>query len=111
MLEQNLTQILRFQEAKTLSVRYQKKSVILQVVKTSKMEVCPKCATPSESTYDHRNVTIKDEPLGNRQVLLEIRKRRFWCKKCEKAFTEPVTGIRKGHKTSERFKRAILKAC
>jgi transposase len=104
-------QILSFQEVEILGQRYQNKSVILSGVKKSKMEICPKCATACRSVYDHRLVKIRDEPLGNRRVLLELQKRRFWCGKCRKPFMEPVIGTKKGHRTSERFKKAVLWAC
>lgn len=82
-----------------------------QVKKTSKMEVCPKCATPSISVYDHRPTLVKDAPIRGQIVFLQIHKRRFWCKPCQKPFTEPVAGIRKCSRTTERFKRDLLWAC
>lgn len=36
-------------------------------------EICPKCATPSSVTYDHRWVTVKGEPLRRSNCLLRIR--------------------------------------
>jgi transposase len=79
--------------------------------KVSAFEVCPKCATPSSGSYDHRFVRIKDEPIRGKAVTLVIRKRRFWCKKCYKPFTEPVAGISKSGRLTERFKRAVANAC
>ena len=83
----------------------------LEVRKTSRMEVCPRCATPSTSIYDHRVATVRDAPIRDRQVVLHIHKRRFSCKPCGKPFTEPVPGIRKRARFTERFKRAVLWAC
>jgi transposase len=65
--------------------------------KESVFEVCPKCATPSSSVYDHRWVRLRDDPLRTRQTILWVRKRRFSCKPCKKPFTEPVDGVRKGY--------------
>lgn len=79
--------------------------------KQSRVEVCPRCATASHSVYDRRTVKVKDAPIRGQIIFLEIRKRRFWCKPCKKPFTEPVAGIRKGSRTSERFKRQVLWAC
>jgi transposase len=79
--------------------------------KSSEMEVCPKCATPSQSIYDHRWVKIKDEPIKQALPVLVILKRRFFCKTCRKPFTEPVPGILPGRRTTQRFKLAILHAC
>lgn len=83
----------------------------LEVRKTSKMEVCPRCATPSTVIYDHRVAKVRDAPIRDRQVMLHIHKRRFNCKPCGKPFTEPVPGIRKRARFTERFKRAVLWAC
>ena len=79
--------------------------------KVSSSEVCPKCATLSESIYDHRKTKVKDAPVRDQIVFLFIQKRRFWCKPCAKPFTEPVPGIRKGSRTTERFKKSVVWAC
>lgn len=79
--------------------------------KTSGFEVCPKCAQPARTVYDHREVAIRDSPIRDRQVVLKIRKRRFWCRPCQKPFTEPVPGIRKGKRFTERFRKGVLWAC
>jgi len=78
---------------------------------TSDREVCPKCATVSRSVYDRRWVTIKDEPMRRTAVRLLIHKRRFICPNCKKPFTEPVGGIIKGKRTTERYTRAVQEAC
>ncbi len=83
----------------------------LWVQKTSTMEVCPKCATSSESLYDHRWVRVHDQPLRGSGVWFHIFKRRFYCKFCRKPFTEPIPGVRKGKRTTERYRRGLLWAC
>ena len=84
---------------------------IFLLEKTSPFEVCPKCATKSTSVYDHVIVTIKDEPLRHRNVILKIRKRRFRCPNCKSIFREPVPGIRKGFRTTERFRKHVMWCC
>jgi transposase len=79
--------------------------------KESELEVCPRCATASRSVYDRRWVRLKDEPLRTRQTFLRVRKRRFWCAPCKKPFTEPLPGVRKGYRTTERYRRRLLWAC
>lgn len=86
-------------------------SSVVQARKTSKFEVCPKCATPSSSVYDHRIVTVKDAPVRGNSVRLRLKKRRFYCRTCRKPFTEPVRGIGKRHRTTQRYRRAVLWAC
>jgi transposase len=76
--------------------------------KTSKFEVCPKCANTSSTIYDHRIVKIKDAPVRGHAVVLRLKKRRFFCKTCKKPFTEPVQGIGKRHRTTQRYRRDVL---
>ncbi len=89
------------------SVKLSNRILGLLCKKNSTHEVCPKCACPSESVYDHRPVRIKDEPLRNKLVVLLINKRRFYCSHCKKPFTEPISGIGKGRRTTERLRSAI----
>ena len=83
----------------------------LFVDKHSEVEVCPKCATPSQSVYDRREIRVKDQPVHGKLVRLWVRKRRFSCKPCGRPFTEPVPGIKKGHRTTQRYRAGVLWAC
>lgn len=73
--------------------------------------LCPRCPTLSRSVYDRRVCTVKDAPIRDQIVFLKIQKRRFWCGPCQKPFTEYIPGIKKGSRTTERFKRSVLWAC
>lgn len=109
MLEHKFTKLFGLPELKlTKQISHQKNKISFHFIKTSKMEVCPKCATRSITKYDKREVTVKDTPLRGKSVTLKITKRRFYCKACKKPFTEPVEGIFKGHKTTNRFKKHIF---
>jgi len=60
--------------------------------------------------YDHRTVTIRDEPMRKAEIRLVIQKRRFSCRPCRLPFTEPVDGIRKGYRTTQRYREALWDA-
>ncbi len=79
--------------------------------KESEFEVCPRCATASKTVYDRRWVKIKDHPIRGSGVYLNILKRRFRCGNCKKVFTEPVQGIKKGNRTTDRYRRGVSWAC
>lgn len=87
------------------------RTLMVEAEKVAEMEVCPRCATPSRSIYDHRTVTVRDTPMRDVGVRLRVRKRRFACRPCGRPFTEPVPGIRKGYRTTERYQRSVLWAC
>ena len=81
------------------------------VEKKNPFEVCPKCAKKSYSVHDRRTTTTKFTRNKSINIWLVIRKRRFRCPKCKKVFTEPVAGIRKGFRTSEKYRDGILYDC
>ena len=103
------TQSLQLPELKILSYkRTSKLDFVFEMIKTSPFEVCPKCATKSSTIHDHVWVKIKDAPVRDKFIFLRIKKRRFLCKNCKKPFTEPVAGIRKGFRSTERFRKHIM---
>lgn len=79
--------------------------------KASDSEVCPKCATLSRSCYDKRWVTLRDSPIRGFHITLKILKRRFFCKKCLKPFTEPIPGVIPKRRTTQRFRAEVMQAC
>lgn len=79
--------------------------------KDSSFEVCPKCAVRAYSVHDRRWVKIKDQPLRGAGMRLWVLKRRFRCPSCKKVFTEPLSGVRKGFKTTERYRKGLRWAC
>lgn len=87
------------------------KTIAVEADKVSDLEVCPRCATASSAVYDHRTVRVRDTPVRGVAVRLLVRKRRFSCRPCGRPFTEPVPGIRKGYRTTERYRRSLLWAC
>lgn len=70
-------------------------------------EVCPRCAMLSNRTHEYKTVTIRDEPIRGKDVILEIIKRRLWCATCKKPFTEPIDKVAKGHRTTRNYKRGL----
>jgi transposase len=56
-------------------------------------------------------VKLKDAPIRGNGIRLTVKKRRLFCKPCRKPFTEPLQGVRKGHRTTQRYRKAVLWAC
>lgn len=113
MPDQSLIRTLLLPELSFISFRKVIDTRTIEVVakKDPKEEYCPRCATPSTSTYDTRRVKLRDEPFRTFQVFLVIVKRRLWCKPCGKPFTEPLPWARKGFRHTERYARAVMLAC
>ncbi len=112
MLLNKLTKFLLLPELNLIKICTTRNRIIeYSVVKESDFEVCPKCATKSTHVHDRRMVTVKDAPVGGKIKIFKILKRRFRCPKCKSAFTEPVHGINKHAKITQRLQRYITWAC
>jgi transposase len=93
------------------SIRESQTQGRMECVKVRKTEYCHRCATPSDVTYDHRTVRVKDAPIRGKLIFLCIRKRRLWCNPCKKPFTEFTPGVRKRKRHTERYARDVTWAC
>lgn len=80
-------------------------------LKESDFEICPRCAVKCFSVHDRRWVQIKDAPIRGSGIFLKVLKRRFRCPECKKVFTEPISGISKGYKTTSRYRKGLRWAC
>ena len=92
-------------------VRSEKFQAVFTIKKESSTEICPRCATPSNSKYDRRAVTVRDAPIRGSGVIFKIHKHRYYCRPCRKPFTEPIDGILPKKRTTQRFRRDLLWAC
>jgi transposase len=111
MSASHLTKFLLLPELKLTDFKFRSTDRFYRAIKESKFEVCPKCATPSFKVHDRREVTVKDAPDAGKSKWITIVKRRFRCPKCKSVFTEPVQGIRKGARVTQKFERSVLWAC
>ncbi|MFP5520769.1 MAG: ISL3 family transposase [Bdellovibrionia bacterium] len=112
MLHKKLSQQLGLPEVEILDLKSGPHGFCLITQKTrSPFEVCTRCATASSSVYDHRTITVKDEPVRQAKVTLKLRKRRYYCHHCRKPFTEYVPGIWPKRRTTQRLREAIMHAC
>lgn len=84
---------------------------IIWCSKRKKQEYCVHCASGEYWTHEYRIVTVRDEPIRGKQVVLKIKKRRLKCKKCLKTFSEPIPGVMPRAKLTQRFKRSLSWAC
>lgn len=109
---ERLSQSILGTELKLISTRQHRKGYLWDVEKVRKgPEVCPKCATPSRARYGIARALVRQESLWGLELWLRIKKHRYFCKTCRKPFTEPVPGVMPRMRTTQRYRKSILKAC
>ncbi len=84
---------------------------IFHCSKKKMQQYCPYCASGDYWTHEYRTVTLRDEPIRGKEIILKIRKRRLRCKQCKKTFNEPIPGVMPRGRFTQRFKRSLNWAC
>lgn len=104
-----LTELLNLPDVVVESSLKEGKTLILSVTKKTKSAVCPQCGKKSDHLHQNQNYLIKDLPMGDKEVILNINRRRFKCKKCRKTFNEELDFVGARRKHTHRYAENIVK--
>ena len=76
MLNQQLARMLVPSELEIIKMyRTSGRSYQIEATKRSKQEVCRRCASLCKSIYDHRWVSLRDEPVRGKLIFLKVLKK------------------------------------
>jgi transposase len=107
-----LSRYLLTKELKSLRLTRYRDGFLWEVEKVrQEFEICPKCASPTNTRAGRCVSKVRDEPVRNASVWLKIHKHRYYCKPCRKPFTESVGLVWPKRKTTERFRKVVAKDC
>src|SRR6266581_3165159 len=79
----------------------------VEVIGTTERAVCPHCGAVCIKQHDVRPRSKRDVPLRGHRVELVLYKRRFWCLRCHKAFTESDSACGRRKRTTVRLREEI----
>jgi transposase len=79
----------------------------VEVIGTNERAPWPHCATVCVKQHDVRKRIKRDVPLRGHRVELVLSKRRFWCLRCQKAFTESDSACGRRKRTTVRLREEI----
>ena len=84
----------------------------VEVIGTNERASCPHCGCICVKQHDVRQRIKRDVPLRGHRIELVLHKRRFWCLRCHKAFTESDSACGRRKRTTVRLREEIGKqAC
>ncbi|MHC5822460.1 MAG: ISL3 family transposase [Nostoc sp.] len=99
-----LTEILDLDDIKVISHRLHEGIGIILQTESKKLDAtCPKCGTKSHNLHQNHRHIVKDLPFGEKPVFLEINRRQFKCRKCQKPFSEYLDFVRKKRTYTKRL--------
>lgn len=82
-------------------------TLILSVRVEKKIARCPRCGQISHRLHQNKRYLVKDLPIGSREVMLYVNRRRFKCENCQKPFSESLNFVGNRKKFTDRYAEAI----
>jgi transposase len=79
----------------------------VEVIASNERATCPHCGAVCVKQHDVRQRIKRDVPLRGHRVELVLYKRRFWCIRCHKAFTESDSACGRRKRTTVRLREEI----
>jgi zinc-finger of transposase IS204/IS1001/IS1096/IS1165 len=84
-------------------------STLIGLETESRSVPCPACGSAAVVGYGKMTWRIRDLPVRDKPVFLEIRRRRLRCRDCLVTFNEPVPHISENHRATTRLVQRIWK--
>lgn len=74
---------------------------------TEEEVVCPHCGEKTDELNQTRTKIVRDLPIAGQIVYLQIPKRQFYCKNCQRYFTEELGFAKGGRRFTNRYEEYI----
>lgn len=107
-MKQDIKKLLNLQNVWIDGWEITEQEITVKVRNPRKYCVCPHCTHSVKRVHQYKSRQISHSIWQSRRVILQLMVRRFYCSRCQKAFTEHVIGIDK-RSTTENFRRVLLK--
>jgi transposase len=73
------------------SCQQEENKIILKLQFLHDKSICPHCHTASDELKQNRPIMIRDLSVFGKVVYLDTPRRQFYCRQCQKYFTEALT--------------------
>lgn len=107
-MKQDIIKLLGLQNIWVDSWEIKEKEITVKARSPRTHCMCPHCALSTKKVHQYKQRKIKHSIWQDREVILKLTQRRFYCKKCQKAFMEHIPGIDK-RRTTSNFRGILLK--
>lgn len=99
--------LLGIQDVEIKSAKESERIIELEIEQKRKKYECPACGLPTDRIHDYRNQRVKELPSFGKQIVLNVRKRRYVCP-CGKRFYEPNSYLARYQRMTQRTVSDIL---
>lgn len=80
---------------------------ILKVNFLTAYATCPHCQKSTDELHQIRPILIRDLSISGQLIELEIPRRQYYCKNCQKYFTQQLCFVDEGRRYTQRYEEYI----
>ena len=92
-------------------MRAYKRGFLWEVEKIPESMPCKHCGSLKTVKAGRCTSTVREESIRTQSLWLKIHKHRIYCKDCKRTFTESVSGVWPGRRSTQRFRKSVASAC
>ena len=107
-MKQDIKKLLGLQHLWVDSWKIYDDKIIVNVRNPRLSCMCIHCTCSTKRIHQYKTRQIKHSVWQEKEVILNLKYRRFYCKKCSKVFTEYIPGINRKN-TTENYRNILLK--
>ncbi|WP_416669776.1 transposase family protein [Egbenema bharatensis] len=103
----HLDALLNFPHVTVESCTQQSNEVYLKLRLLNEEANCPHCQTLSSGVHQNRAILIRDLSIFGQVTYLKVPRRQFYCRDCQRYFTEALTFMDEGRQYTRRYEEHI----
>ena len=108
-IKREMTKLLNLPGVLVENIQDTEETLIVSVLVQNKTAKCPRCGQTSRRLHQNKRHLVRDLPIGNREVMLYVNRRRFKCENCQKPFSENLDFVGLKKPFTHRYAHAITK--
>jgi transposase len=103
-----LTQLLSIPNYKVVGIEMTEDTITLDIESTLKGAKCPRCGAYSTNLHEKLPRTVRDLPISGKACYLRFVRRRFFCSRCNKPFSESLSFVQERRDYTNRYQERIF---
>lgn len=105
-----ITKIIDFEGFKATNYYFIDDHELLVVLeKKSRTATCPHCQKTTDKIHQSHWYRVRDIPWSNFDIFLQVNRRQFRCRTCQKVFSEQLSFVKKRRTYSKRLAEKVVK--
>ena len=105
-----ITKVINLEDVKVANYHFiTEDEIVIELQNKQKKAICPHCGNLSDKIHQNHWHRVRDLPISQFEVFLQVNRRQFRCPKCQKVFSEELCFIKKRRSYTKRLGIKVIK--